>query len=615
MKKNLLFVFMALVCCLFSVQSYGQCDVDVSWVGVNELGGYTLANSPFIDCNGGDLSIGVATGSEGDAEYELSANFGTFGNPSVQPGFVAFYLINDNDIEDINAAGGTIEITFTGLSDPTCTGTISATLAELGIDEINVYEYCCTNPSWIDAAGPFSSFVPTPYCEEGFIVLPLIAFGIDATTFTVTSDAGVFNSTGENTTLITFDGESSNIEVLLFDEEQLTAIDGGVVTITFVNDGDPGCPQQSLVYDFEGQNDFFTLCEALSPLAYDACESAVLLSEGENGPFSNLNATTDENEPTAQAGCFFDDDVYQTTVWFTFFGSGDDVTITSNNSCAGLESPNTDTQFAIYEGSCNGPQIACNDDIDAGATNFLSTLTIATDNGQLYYLLVDGWNGTSGDFCLEVSGSGAPCEVTAPAISSNDTNICPDEDLIINLDAEGSGAAGTRYVLTNIAGTIDEYQILAGPQESNTFSNAGLPEGNILGWAVSVEDAISDTDGTVGGLQGCFEFSDPPILFKILPAADEDCFVSTITIDNVQDLQLFPQPATDNVNLVLTTNTTDAMNLQVVDLAGKVISSSNIDVQAGQNTINLDVSNFASGMYFVQLSNDEGIATTKLIKQ
>ncbi len=609
--KKLLFSIFTVFCCLFTTNAFAQCEVEVIFVGFDD-GGAFIAETPTVFCDGEMIQIPVATISGADASYTLTSNVGTFDSEFIDDGFIAYLNVTQDDID---ASGGSFEVTFTGVTETDCVGTISSTFEAIGVP--SVYGFCCADPTWIDASGEAASatFAAQPFCvaTNDTIAVAFTVFGNEATTYTVTASNGIFNTSGEGTAAIEFDGASSGIEFLLLVQEDLDAIAGGDVTIDIVNDNDAACAN-SLVFSLDGLTSIGDFCNAVAPPANDVCGGAIALSEGENGPFNNSNSTVDADEPESQAGCYFSDDVFQATIWFTFYGSGSEVTITSNNSCAGITTANDDTQFAIYEGSCNGQQVACNDDIDEGSGNYLSTLTISTDNGQLYYLLVDGYNGTAGDFCLEVTGSGAPCEVTGPTISAGVTSVCQNEMLEVTLDDAGSGAGGVMYMLTDFNGSQDEYSILAGPQAENMFDVSGLAVGDILGWAISVEDMAESTDGTIGGIQGCYELSNP-IFYSILDANGSDCVSSTIKLDNVQEMNVFPQPVADVATLSLTVSNAEQMNLQIVDLTGKVISSQELFVQSGANQIELDVTNFASGIYFVQVSTDAGMATTKLIKK
>ena len=76
---------------------------------------------------------------------------------------------------------------------------------------------------------------------------------------------------------------------------------------------------------------------------------------------------------------------------------------------------------------------------------------------------------------------------------------------------------------------------------------------------------------------------------------------------------LYPNPATDNVNFILGAAASAQGTVQVLDLAGRTLSSQII--AAGQLTGEVNVSNLASGSYLVKVSVDGNTSVNTLIKQ
>jgi subtilisin-like proprotein convertase family protein len=80
---------------------------------------------------------------------------------------------------------------------------------------------------------------------------------------------------------------------------------------------------------------------------------------------------------------------------------------------------------------------------------------------------------------------------------------------------------------------------------------------------------------------------------------------------------LFPNPANNIVNIILDAPVADDVKLMVTDLSGKLIKQQSASVEAGTNTIPIDISRFTSGTYSIKLtckSNSETV-TGKFIKQ
>ena len=142
------------------------------------------------------------------------------------------------------------------------------------------------------------------------------------------------------------------------------------------------------------------------------------------------------------------------------------------------------------------------------------------------------------------------------------------------------------------------------------------------------------TAATNGSLNFCFAGA---IVNRANPIVDNDttndasCKSITITggswpssvpqvVDNgskvVENLNIAPNPAVNNISLDFVANSTEEVRARVVDITGRtVISQSFGKAYAGKNDFNLDVTNLTSGMYFVEISQGTRMAKGKLIKQ
>jgi len=151
------------------------------------------------------------------------------------------------------------------------------------------------------------------------------------------------------------------------------------------------------------------------------------------GPFDNTNASHNTGDPMVP-DCFNDappsgtSTTLERSVWFSFtvpdiFGNGDevryDITTSVSNSCDfenGPVSGTADMQMVVYNAIFGCPNattlastyIACNDDI-TNEPPYIAGVEVSLMPGQTYYILVDTWNGTVGEFCLDISICGAVC--------------------------------------------------------------------------------------------------------------------------------------------------------------------------------------------------------------
>lgn len=125
----------------------------------------------------------------------------------------------------------------------------------------------------------------------------------------------------------------------------------------------------------------------------DECSGALEIFDGTND-YSNVGAT-DSSTPWTCGGTASHD------VWFYYqaIRTGD----VSIDTCSGTS---FDTKIAVYDGSCQGTELACNDD----TCGLQSRVTFATTAGSRYYVRVGGYNGREGNFRLTVRSPGNYCE-------------------------------------------------------------------------------------------------------------------------------------------------------------------------------------------------------------
>ena len=81
---------------------------------------------------------------------------------------------------------------------------------------------------------------------------------------------------------------------------------------------------------------------------------------------------------------------------------------------------------------------------------------------------------------------------------------------------------------------------------------------------------------------------------------------------------LFPNPARDNVNVIIEAPQRDRITILVADMGGKTVKQQMASVELGSNTVPVDVAKLASGSYLIKLkceSSDCETASAKFNKQ
>jgi hypothetical protein len=99
----------------------------------------------------------------------------------------------------------------------------------------------------------------------------------------------------------------------------------------------------------------------------------------------------------------------------------------------------------------------------------------------------------------------------------------------------------------------------------------------------------------------------------LTPVLAEVVITGLNDVTNSQNIQLFPNPATDKITLTSAKSINSAVNVNIVDLAGRVaqhVSFNNMTAKAQQT---IDISKLAKGVYFVKVATPQSEFVEKLI--
>jgi len=115
------------------------------------------------------------------------------------------------------------------------------------------------------------------------------------------------------------------------------------------------------------------------------------------------------------------------------------------------------------------------------------------------------------------------------------------------------------------------------------------------------------------------------IALPILPCSGNVMDTVHITFDEfvalsepgnkVFEMNLQPNPARSKVAVVISGAQNQNAHLSLTDIAGKVVYSEDIVLSEKNAVRNLDVSNYAKGIYIVQLKTDTQLKTERLVVQ
>jgi hypothetical protein len=86
-----------------------------------------------------------------------------------------------------------------------------------------------------------------------------------------------------------------------------------------------------------------------------------------------------------------------------------------------------------------------------------------------------------------------------------------------------------------------------------------------------------------------------------------------ITTDGPANLSLYPNPASDQLNISLEALGEQNAVLRLTDLAGKEVLTQSYDLVEGKNTLNLNVEGLARSVYFLSIDYNLGVQRTKVV--
>lgn len=125
-------------------------------------------------------------------------------------------------------------------------------------------------------------------------------------------------------------------------------------------------------------------------------------------------------------------------------------------------------------------------------------------------------------------------------------------------------------------------------------------------------------EATVRGLSEIkytiFNTQNPNDSIQVTARYNDPQFVG-ITRQNAMQtsMQFHPNPAKDLVSLRINSAAASDANLQILDVSGKEVFVQKNTLQVGENTLNLNVSNIAPGLYYLKVQNQTSVISRKFV--
>lgn len=231
-----------------------------------------------------------------------------------------------------------------------------------------------------------------------------------------------------------------------------------------------------------------------------------------------------------------------------------------------------------------------------------------------------GNNAASLEGCFELSN---PISVERTAVNGgsvttidgeNNVTVTVGDGLPDELEFTVAGNVGDNftYVVTD-----DNNFILSVPV-GNVIDFENAPVGVCRVWGLSYSgDLIAQVGDNAAGValsSGCFSLSDAFVTVNRVDPFAPNLPHNSLSVPVVMDVQLFPNPAVDQLQVAMTsrTNKTTDVVLTVTNLNGQVLLQRKVAADQVRTTI--DIAQLPAGTYFLRSNDGEQVITKRFIK-
>jgi hypothetical protein len=328
----------------------------------------------------------------------------------------------------------------------------------------------------------------------------------------------------------------------------------------------------------------YTTLNFITLIANDECLSAIAVSAyGETLNVTTVGATQSQ----APLLCNGFTSTGAGDIWYKF--------TTSQAGSLTITTSGLDVVLEAFSGACGSlTSLSCADASGTSETLTLTGLNAATT----YYFRVYGYGSVAagqGSFTMTISGAALPVSITS--FKGERRGM---QNLLAWATAKEQNNKG--FELQRSADGIN-YSTLS-------FVNSKAINGNSN---TTLDYIFTDNKPFAGNSY---------YRLKQLDKDGNESLSQVVLIKGAKGTQLditsiYPNPTTSQLNVVMNAPTTDRVTIVITDVAGKILVQKLVNVVAGDNGIQLDVSKLASGTYIMKALCENGCdsGSKKFMKQ
>jgi hypothetical protein len=299
------------------------------------------------------------------------------------------------------------------------------------------------------------------------------------------------------------------------------------------------------------------------------------------------------------------------TNWYTFQAATSGLLNITVTPTVGTD----DYDFALFGpnptcGSLGSP-LRCSDSGATGTTGTSSTSFDFTENvsgdkyvasltvvaGQSFIMMVDEWTPTGAGYTLSFSGAAnLDCTVLPIELTDFYASYVPEEDVV---DVHWNTASERN----------NDYFTLEKSYNGLDFFEVGIVDG-AGNTNYETQYYVNDPENKTG------------VIYYRLKQTDVDGefdFSKVVSVNIFPELKnemvLFPNPTKNTTEAIFTSSIEQIAHLSITDSKGFLVEKSVIQCRNGSNSVDIDLTDKSSGIYFITITTGEYTLYNKLLKE
>ena len=85
-------------------------------------------------------------------------------------------------------------------------------------------------------------------------------------------------------------------------------------------------------------------------------------------------------------------------------------------------------------------------------------------------------------------------------------------------------------------------------------------------------------------------------------------------MESLSNSVVFPNPTTNNINIEFEAKKEAILNINILDITGKIVFSNTFQSNLGSNNVELKIETLEAGLYFIEMSDSNSAKRIKIVK-